>query len=160
MCSISDRLNRTYENISLGKTLKTCLIYDIENIKIFCSHIQPKVPLSTLLKPNYSYSFCCKEGWLYTVENILNSTSFSLKTVMFLYRRSLSDIDFALFLLSPPSIVMDNAHTKTVEEVLGFFSVNESTGLSCEQLKKNRERWGPNGTNGSFSFLFKQSLNF
>ncbi|TDH16603.1 hypothetical protein EPR50_G00021710 [Perca flavescens] len=40
--------------------------------------------------------------------------------------------------------VMDNAHTKTVEEVLGFFSVNESTGLSCEQLKKNRERWGPN----------------
>lgn len=41
--------------------------------------------------------------------------------------------------------VMDNAHTKTVEEVLGFFGVNESTGLSCEQLKKNRERWGPNG---------------
>uniref|UniRef100_A0A8C3AHI0 Calcium-transporting ATPase n=1 Tax=Cyclopterus lumpus TaxID=8103 RepID=A0A8C3AHI0_CYCLU len=40
---------------------------------------------------------------------------------------------------------MDNAHTKTVEEVLGFFSVNESTGLSCEQLKKTRERWGPNG---------------
>ncbi|KAG7235868.1 hypothetical protein INR49_002065 [Caranx melampygus] len=44
----------------------------------------------------------------------------------------------------PPQKVMDNAHTKTVEEALGFFSVNESTGLSCEQLKKNRERWGPN----------------
>lgn len=29
---------------------------------------------------------------------------------------------------------------------MGFFNVNESTGLSCEQLKKNRERWGPNGT--------------
>lgn len=29
---------------------------------------------------------------------------------------------------------------------MGFFGVNESTGLSCEQLKKNRERWGPNGT--------------
>ncbi|KAF0037970.1 hypothetical protein F2P81_010844 [Scophthalmus maximus] len=43
-----------------------------------------------------------------------------------------------------PCTVMDNAHTKTVEEVLGFFYVNESTGLSCEQLKKNRERWGPN----------------
>lgn len=41
---------------------------------------------------------------------------------------------------------MDNAHTKTVEEVLGFFGVNESTGLSSEQLRKNRERWGPNGT--------------
>ena len=52
---------------------------------------------------------------------------------------------------------MDNAHTKTVEEVLGFFSVNESTGLSCEQLKKNREKWGPNGTNLCF---IKLSLNF
>ncbi|TSK22555.1 Sarcoplasmic/endoplasmic reticulum calcium ATPase 2 [Bagarius yarrelli] len=44
-----------------------------------------------------------------------------------------------------PCTGMDNAHTKTVEEVLGFFGVNESTGLSSEQLRKNRERWGPNG---------------
>uniref|UniRef100_A0AAV2LQ46 Sarcoplasmic/endoplasmic reticulum calcium ATPase 2 n=1 Tax=Knipowitschia caucasica TaxID=637954 RepID=A0AAV2LQ46_KNICA len=44
----------------------------------------------------------------------------------------------------PHKSVMDNAHTKTVEEVLGHFGVNESTGLSCEQLKKNRERWGSN----------------
>lgn len=41
---------------------------------------------------------------------------------------------------------MDNAHTKTVEEVLGYFGVNETTGLSSEQLRKSRERWGPNGT--------------
>uniref|UniRef100_A0A3B5LUY7 Cation-transporting P-type ATPase N-terminal domain-containing protein n=1 Tax=Xiphophorus couchianus TaxID=32473 RepID=A0A3B5LUY7_9TELE len=47
---------------------------------------------------------------------------------------------------------MDNAHTKTVEEVLGFFSINESTGLSCEQLKKNREKWGPNG---KYLFILK-----
>uniref|UniRef100_A0A673N7V4 Calcium-transporting ATPase n=1 Tax=Sinocyclocheilus rhinocerous TaxID=307959 RepID=A0A673N7V4_9TELE len=40
---------------------------------------------------------------------------------------------------------MDNAHTKTVEEVLGYFGVNETTGLSSEQLRKSRERWGPNG---------------
>uniref|UniRef100_A0A673N7Z8 Calcium-transporting ATPase n=1 Tax=Sinocyclocheilus rhinocerous TaxID=307959 RepID=A0A673N7Z8_9TELE len=39
---------------------------------------------------------------------------------------------------------MDNAHTKTVEEVLGYFGVNETTGLSSEQLRKSRERWGPN----------------
>lgn len=50
--------------------------------------------------------------------------------------------------------VMDNAHTKTVEEVLGFFGVNESTGLSCEQLKKNRERWGPNGKYGNHYWPF------
>jgi len=56
----------------------------------------------------------------------------------------------------PASIVMDNAHTKTVEEVLGFFSVNESTGLSCEQLKKTRERWGPNGN--LFFFFIKHFL--
>lgn len=40
---------------------------------------------------------------------------------------------------------MDNTHTKTVEEVLGHFSVNESTGVSSEQLRKSREKWGPNG---------------
>ncbi|KAK7895936.1 hypothetical protein WMY93_021261 [Mugilogobius chulae] len=39
---------------------------------------------------------------------------------------------------------MDNAHTKTVEEVYGFFSVNESTGLSAEQVRKQRDRFGPN----------------
>ncbi|XP_030623513.1 sarcoplasmic/endoplasmic reticulum calcium ATPase 2 [Chanos chanos] len=39
---------------------------------------------------------------------------------------------------------MENAHTKTVEEVFSYFNVNESTGLSLDQVKKQRERWGPN----------------
>ncbi|XP_075772979.1 sarcoplasmic/endoplasmic reticulum calcium ATPase 2-like isoform X2 [Pelodiscus sinensis] len=39
---------------------------------------------------------------------------------------------------------MENAHTKTVEEVLAYFGVNESTGLSLEQVKKLKERWGAN----------------
>ncbi|XP_018423926.1 PREDICTED: sarcoplasmic/endoplasmic reticulum calcium ATPase 2 isoform X3 [Nanorana parkeri] len=39
---------------------------------------------------------------------------------------------------------MENAHTKTVEEVLVHFNVNESTGLGLEQVKKLKERWGPN----------------
>lgn len=40
---------------------------------------------------------------------------------------------------------MENAHTKTVEEVLSAFNVNESTGLSPEQVKQQRERHGANG---------------
>lgn len=40
---------------------------------------------------------------------------------------------------------MDNAHTKTVEEVLSGFNVNESNGLSLEQVKQQRERYGANG---------------
>uniref|UniRef100_A0A8C3L925 Calcium-transporting ATPase n=1 Tax=Chrysolophus pictus TaxID=9089 RepID=A0A8C3L925_CHRPC len=39
---------------------------------------------------------------------------------------------------------MENAHTKTVEEVLAYFGVNESTGLSLEQVKKLKEKWGSN----------------
>ncbi|XP_059844155.1 sarcoplasmic/endoplasmic reticulum calcium ATPase 2 [Hypanus sabinus] len=39
---------------------------------------------------------------------------------------------------------MENAHTKTVDEVLAYFNVNETTGLSLEQVKKQKERWGPN----------------
>ncbi|XP_038669546.1 sarcoplasmic/endoplasmic reticulum calcium ATPase 2 isoform X2 [Scyliorhinus canicula] len=39
---------------------------------------------------------------------------------------------------------MEKAHSKTVEEVLSYFVVNENTGLSLEQVKENAERWGPN----------------
>ncbi|MBN3274771.1 AT2A2 ATPase, partial [Polyodon spathula] len=39
---------------------------------------------------------------------------------------------------------MENAHTKTVDEVYNNFNVNESTGLSLDQVKKLREKWGPN----------------
>ncbi|XP_030214788.1 sarcoplasmic/endoplasmic reticulum calcium ATPase 2 isoform X1 [Gadus morhua] len=39
---------------------------------------------------------------------------------------------------------MENAHIKSVEEVYSHFSVNESTGLGSEQVKKLKERWGLN----------------
>ncbi|XP_075879162.1 sarcoplasmic/endoplasmic reticulum calcium ATPase 2 isoform X1 [Nelusetta ayraudi] len=39
---------------------------------------------------------------------------------------------------------MENAHTKSVEEVYGHFSVNESTGLSLDEVKRQREKWGLN----------------
>lgn len=40
--------------------------------------------------------------------------------------------------------VMENVYIKMVEEVLGYFGVNESMGLSLEQVKKFKERWGFN----------------
>lgn len=39
---------------------------------------------------------------------------------------------------------MEKAHSKTVEEVLAHFAVNENTGLSPEQVKQSQERWGFN----------------
>ncbi|CAL1616471.1 unnamed protein product [Knipowitschia caucasica] len=39
---------------------------------------------------------------------------------------------------------MENAHTKSVEEVYSFFCVNESTGLSLEEVKRQKEKWGLN----------------
>ncbi|XP_053551002.1 sarcoplasmic/endoplasmic reticulum calcium ATPase 1 isoform X1 [Bombina bombina] len=39
---------------------------------------------------------------------------------------------------------MENAHTKTTEECLAYFGVNENTGLSTDQVKKNFEKFGPN----------------
>uniref|UniRef100_A0A8C2PS10 Cation-transporting P-type ATPase N-terminal domain-containing protein n=1 Tax=Cyprinus carpio TaxID=7962 RepID=A0A8C2PS10_CYPCA len=51
---------------------------------------------------------------------------------------------------------MENAHTKTVEEVLGHFGVNESTGLSLEQVKKLKERWGSNETLCNFTYISSQ----
>ncbi|CAI9574120.1 unnamed protein product [Staurois parvus] len=39
---------------------------------------------------------------------------------------------------------MENAHTKTTEESLAYFGVNENTGLAPEQVKKNFDKYGPN----------------
>lgn len=48
---------------------------------------------------------------------------------------------------------MENAHTKSVEEVYSNFSVNESTGLTLDQVKRNRDKWGANGTSEYILFL-------
>ena len=40
---------------------------------------------------------------------------------------------------------MENAHTKTCEEVYQNFDVDLNTGLSEEQLQKLRSKFGPNG---------------
>lgn len=43
---------------------------------------------------------------------------------------------------------MENAHTKGPAECLAYFGVNENTGLSPDQFKKNLEKYGYNGENG------------
>ncbi|PKU28412.1 sarcoplasmic endoplasmic reticulum calcium atpase 2 isoform x2 [Limosa lapponica baueri] len=52
---------------------------------------------------------------------------------------------------------MENAHTKTVEEVLAYFGVNESTGLSLEQVKKLKEKWGSNEGEKGIYFVPEKS---
>ncbi|XP_073504749.1 sarcoplasmic/endoplasmic reticulum calcium ATPase 1 isoform X1 [Phyllobates terribilis] len=39
---------------------------------------------------------------------------------------------------------MQDAHTKNTEECLAYFGVNENTGLSLDQVKKNFDKFGPN----------------
>lgn len=45
---------------------------------------------------------------------------------------------------------MDLSYTKTTEEVLGYFGVDENVGLNEEQVKKNLEKYGPNGKSRLF----------
>lgn len=40
---------------------------------------------------------------------------------------------------------MENAHTKTPAECVAYFGVNEVTGLSPDQFKKNLDKYGYNG---------------
>uniref|UniRef100_A0A0L8FW28 Cation-transporting P-type ATPase N-terminal domain-containing protein n=1 Tax=Octopus bimaculoides TaxID=37653 RepID=A0A0L8FW28_OCTBM len=40
---------------------------------------------------------------------------------------------------------MDLAHAKTAEEACGFFGVDSNVGLTDDQIKKNLEKYGPNG---------------
>ena len=56
---------------------------------------------------------------------------------------------------------MDLAHTKSVEQVFEFFSVDEKTGLSLDEIKLRQEKYGPNGTYISPThvfLIFQQSL--
>lgn len=40
---------------------------------------------------------------------------------------------------------MDLAHTKTVDEVCAHFGVDNNFGLNDDAVKKNLEKYGPNG---------------
>lgn len=49
---------------------------------------------------------------------------------------------------------MEDAHAKTVDEVLKYFNVDPERGLSPDQIKRNQEKYGPNGEcNSLFSSL-------
>jgi len=39
---------------------------------------------------------------------------------------------------------MEDAHAKTVEEVLNYFNVDPERGLTLDQVKRNQEKYGPN----------------
>lgn len=40
---------------------------------------------------------------------------------------------------------MDDSHTQTVSAVLKYFDVDESKGLSLEDVQKGQKKFGPNG---------------
>ena len=40
---------------------------------------------------------------------------------------------------------MEDAHTKSSEEVILHFKTDENTGLSDDQIKQYQEKYGPNG---------------
>lgn len=52
---------------------------------------------------------------------------------------------------------MEDAHTKSVEEVLAYFGTNPDKGLSADQVKKNQDKYGPNG---KYTVYLKHVNNF
>lgn len=40
---------------------------------------------------------------------------------------------------------MEDAHSKSVDDVLNYFSVDSDRGLSPDQVKRNQEKYGLNG---------------
>ncbi len=43
---------------------------------------------------------------------------------------------------------MDDAHTKSNEEIINYFKTDENTGLDDEQIRRAQEKYGPNGKFG------------
>ncbi len=50
---------------------------------------------------------------------------------------------------------MENAHCRKVEDVLAYFNVDEDSGLSDDQVKRQTEKYGLNGT-----YIFTFSISF
>lgn len=40
---------------------------------------------------------------------------------------------------------MEDGHARTVDEVVNFYGVDSDRGLSTDQVKRNQEKYGPNG---------------
>lgn len=40
---------------------------------------------------------------------------------------------------------MEDGHMKTVDETLNYFGTDLERGLSIDQVKRNQEKYGPNG---------------
>ena len=45
---------------------------------------------------------------------------------------------------------MEDGHIKTVEETLNYFGTDGERGLSLDQIKRNQEKYGPNGKSKHF----------
>lgn len=46
---------------------------------------------------------------------------------------------------------MEDGFSKTTEEVINYFNVDPERGLTLDQVKRNQEKYGPNG---KFNFIF------
>lgn len=46
---------------------------------------------------------------------------------------------------------MEDGHIKTVEEVLTYFNTDPERGLTLDQVKRNQEKYGPNGKPSFFN---------
>ena len=53
------------------------------------------------------------------------------------------------------NIAIDYPWTKTKEDVAAFYNVEETKGLSEERVKRDLERYGPNGETILFDLTFE-----
>lgn len=49
---------------------------------------------------------------------------------------------------------MEDGFSKTTEEVINYFNVDPERGLTLDQVKRNQEKYGPNGKFNFFLLLF------
>lgn len=48
---------------------------------------------------------------------------------------------------------MEDGHAKTVDEVVNYFGTDIERGLSTDQIKRNQDKYGPNGKCARFIVL-------
>lgn len=54
---------------------------------------------------------------------------------------------------------MEDGHCKSSEEVINYFNVDPERGLTLDQVKRNQEKYGPNGKSVPFLNYFLITQN-
>lgn len=95
------------------------------------------------------FSICIKYRRSFTISQNIQERKKNIKTnffvLCFVTTYWLQNNCILDYTTTQVPVIMEDAHSKTKEEVIKFFGTNEEVGLTPDQIKTLQAKYGPNG---------------